>query len=145
MEKQSYKNHIRYYYPHHFIFYPVLFFLIIASTICIFRCPDYKWIWTAITIIFILIGWLSLMVRQHYSLMNQNRIVRLEMRLRYYQLTHHRLEDIESKLSFSQIAALRFASDAELPGLIQKSLENNLSADDIKRSIKDWLPDTMRV
>ena len=67
----------------------------------------------------------------------------MEMRLRYYQLTQRRLEDIEPVLSFSQLAALRFAPDEELPGLIQQTLDNNLSADEIKKSIKNWLPDTM--
>ena len=99
----------------------------------------------AISILFILLGWLSFMMWQHYSLTNQNRLVRLEMRLRYYQLTQKRLEDIEPGLSFSQLAALCFASDDELPGLIQQTLDNKLSPDAIKRSIKNWLPDTMRV
>jgi hypothetical protein len=67
------------------------------------------------------------------------------MRLRYYQLTQHRLEEIEPRLSFSQLAALRFASDSELPGLVQKTLDENLSPSAIKRSIINWVPDTMRV
>jgi len=85
------------------------------------------------------------MLRQHYALTVQNRVVRLEMRLRYYQLTHTRLEDIESKLSFGQIAALRFASDAELPALVDRALQEQLTPDAIKRSIKNWMPDDMRV
>ena len=85
------------------------------------------------------------MVRQHYALTNQNRIVRLELRLRYYQLTHKRLEEIEVNLSFGQLAALRFASDAELPQLIQQTMDKNLSPGAIKRAIQNWLPDTMRV
>ncbi len=67
------------------------------------------------------------------------------MRLRYYQLTQKRLEDIEPRLSFSQLAALRFASDEELPGLIEKTLHDGLSADMIKKSVTNWMPDDMRV
>ncbi len=145
MGTQNYRNHIRYYTAHHFIFYPVIISGIAASVVGIFRYKDYTAIWVAITLIFIVIGWLSFMVRQHYSLGNQNRIVRLEMRLRYYQLTQQRLEDIESKLSFSQIAALRFAGDEELPALIQQTLEKNLLPKEIKKSIKNWQPDLMRV
>ena len=144
MEKQAYKNHIRYYYPHHFILYPVLLVLIIVSTCFIFKYPGFAPLWAAFSIVFILIGWLSFMVRQHYALNNQNRIVRLEMRLRYYQLTNKRLEHLEDQLSFSQIAALRFASDEELPALVQQTLDHQLSPDAIKRAIKNWLPDTMR-
>ena len=85
------------------------------------------------------------MMRQHYALKIQDRMVRMEMRLRYFRLTGKALEAVESKLSFSQLAALRFASDEELPGLVEKVLTANLSADEIKRTVKDWLPDTMRV
>lgn len=85
------------------------------------------------------------MLRQHYALTVQNRVVRLEMRLRYYQLTHTRFEEIEPRLSFGQIAALRFASDDELPALTNRALQEQLSPDAIKRSIKNWLPDEMRV
>ncbi len=145
MEKQNYKNHVRYYIPHHFILYPVLLACTIASTVCIFKFPEDRLVWIAITMIFIMISLFSFMVRQHYALVNQNRIVRLEMRLRYYQLTQKRLEDIESKLSFKQIAALRFASDEELPALVEKTLDENLSPGKIKRSIVKWVPDEMRV
>jgi len=88
---------------------------------------------------------LSFMTRQHYALTCQNRIVRLELRLRYYQLTNQRLEIIENQLSFKQLAALRFASDEELVGLIKRTLEENLSPADIKKSINNWVADTMRV
>lgn len=145
MKHQQYSNHSQYYYPHHFIFYPVVTALIVVSVRQAMNNPDRSLEWMAITAIFVLLGWLAFMMRQHYSLTNQNRMVRLEMRLRYYQLTQKRLEEIESRLSFSQLAALRFAPDDELPGLIQQTLDKNLSADAIKKSIKNWLPDTMRV
>ena len=145
MEKQSYKNHIRYYITHHFVFYPVILFSIAVSVTGIVMHKEERALWSAITLIFVVLGWLSFMVRQHYSLGNQNRIVRLEMRLRYYELTQERMDDIESKLSFSQLAALRFASDEELIPLIQQTLEKNLSAKEIKKSVKNWLPDLMRV
>ncbi|MEO6730841.1 MAG: DUF6526 family protein [Ferruginibacter sp.] len=145
MGKQHYKNHRKFYYPHHFIFYPVVTALIFLSIRNAIKYPE-RWMeWTAFTVIFILLGWLSFMMRQHYSLANQNRMVRLELRLRYYQLTQKRLEDIESRLSFSQLAALRFAPDEELPGLIQQTLDESLSPGEIKKLIKNWLPDTMRV
>jgi len=145
MKRQDYNNHSKYYYPHHFIFYPIVLALTIACIRQSLNHPEGCKEWIAISILFILLGWLSFMMRQHYSLTNQNRLVRLEMRLRYYQLTQKRLEDIEPDLSFSQLAALRFAPDDELPALVQQTLDNKLSPDAIKRSIKNWLPDTMRV
>ncbi|MEO6834043.1 MAG: DUF6526 family protein, partial [Chitinophagaceae bacterium] len=64
---------------------------------------------------------------------------------RYFQLSGKRLEPMEEKLGFSRIAALRFAPDEELEALVTAALAQNLSADDIKKQIKNWLPDEMRV
>ena len=144
MKLQNYSNHVRYYAPHHLIFYPVVMILFGVAIWFSFKYPDQAFLWYGMAVIVFLIGWLSFMLRQHYALNNQNRIVRLVMRLRYYQYTQQRLEVIESKLSFGQIAALRFASDEELVELVRRTLAEGLSADDIKRSIKTWLPDHMR-
>ena len=131
--------------PHHFVFYPVIIALIFISGSFISRYPEDKMIWIAITIVFIMIMWVAYMMRQHYALTVQNRVVRLEMRFRYYRLTNTAFEPLEEKLSFGQIAALRFAPDEELPGLVKRALEENLSSSNIKKSIKNWLPDHMRV
>jgi hypothetical protein len=145
MKKQTYSNHVRYYAPHHFIFYPAIIALIVMSLRFAAKFPDRSLEWYAIAAVLAMTMWLSFMMRQHYALNNQNRIIRLEMRLRYYQLMHERFEDIEPQLSFGQIAALRFASDAELPALVKRTLNEKLSPGQIKKSIVNWLPDTMRV
>lgn len=145
MEAQNYKNHVRYYIPHHFVFYPVVGFLI---GLCIYFSTQFKeqqLIWIMLGVILFLVAWLSFMLRQHYALMNQDRIVRLEMRFRYYVLTGKRLEPLEKKLSQKQLLALRFASDEELVELIQEAIDINLSSGEIKKSIKNWQPDYMRV
>ena len=145
MSQQNYKNHIRYYSPHHFVFYPVMLTLIGISIYM--GCADsaLRMVYLLLAALAFAITLLSFMLRQHYALGNQNRIVRLEMRLRYYQLTHERLEQYEGRLSFGQIAALRFASDGELPALLQRALNEQLSPDAIKRDIKDWQADDMRL
>ena len=102
-------------------------------------------LWVAIGALGLLLGWLSFMMRQHYSLTGQNRMVRMEMRFRYYVLTGQRFEPLEQQLSFRQVAALRFASDEELPALVKRALAERLSPNDIKKSIKNWLVDDMRV
>jgi hypothetical protein len=145
MSQQNFSNHVRYYTPHHFIFYPIILIGIIASIRMMNKFPDQSMVWGAIALIIFLIGWFSFMVRQHYALILQNRVVRLELRLRYYQLTQRRFEEVERNLSFRQIAALRFASDEELPSLVELAIKENLSPKNIKRAIKNWLPDTMRV
>lgn len=145
MAKQNYDNHVRYYPPHHFIFYPVLLALLGFSNYYAFKDTEQSTVWIFISFTLFLVGYLSFMLRQHYALGNQNRIVRLEMRLRYYVLTHQRFETFESSLSFGQIAALRFAPDDELPSLVRRALEENLSSNEIKKNIINWLPDGMRL
>ncbi|MFT3703252.1 MAG: DUF6526 family protein [Agriterribacter sp.] len=142
---QQYSNHVRYYVPHHFIFYPVITALLFITIRQAVNNTAERCIWIVISALIVIIGWLSFMLRQHYSLMVQNRIVRLEMRLRYYQLTNQRFEPIEQRLSFGQLAALRFASDEELEPLLQRTLTEGLTPDAIKKSIKNWVPDMMRV
>jgi hypothetical protein len=145
MEVQNFKNHVRYYIPHHFIFYPVVLLLMVLCIYFSTKYEDQQPIWIVLSVILFLIGWLSYMLRQHYALMNQDRIVRSELRLRYYLLTKKRLELLEHKLSLKQLLALRFASDEELPELVEEAVDTNLSPKEIKQSIKNWNPDYMRV
>ena len=143
-KKQNYTNHIQFYPAHHFVFYPLATLLLIISIGFIFLKED-KLLWSFIAMVIALIVWVSFMLRQHYSLLLQNRIIRLEMRYRYFVLTNERFELIENKLRDSQLFALRFASDDELPGLVKRTLEENLSSRRIKRSILNWIPDHHRV
>jgi len=144
VKKQNYKNHIRYYVPHHFIFYPVTAAGVVLCLYYMTQYPEKKAEFGLLAGCFVLVAWLSFMLRQHYALTNQDRIVRLELRLRYYQLTGKRLE-LESKLSFKQLAAARFASDDQFVELLQQAVENNLSPDEMKKQIREWTADTMRV
>lgn len=145
MAIQNFKNHTRYYTAHHFIFYPLLLTALIAAVVAYNHHPEQRQVWMAIIVIFIFVAWSSFMMRQHYALGNQNRIVRLELRFRYFVVTGKRLELLESHLSFNQLAALRFASDEELDALVERALKENLSAGQIKNLIVHWLPDHMRV
>jgi hypothetical protein len=145
MKKQGYTNHRRYYTPHHFVFYPLSLLLLALAIYGINKDTTNSCLWTAVAVMLALLIWVAFMMRQHYALTVQNRIVRLELRFRYYTLTQQRLELLEDQLSMKQLAALRFASDEELPGLVKRALAEKLSPDDIKRSIKNWLPDHMRV
>ncbi len=85
------------------------------------------------------------MLRQHYALGNQDRIIRLEFKQRYFEIFGKRSDDVENKLSFGQIAALRFAYDDEFSILLEKALTENISGDEIKKSITNWRPDHQRV
>ena len=142
---QNYKNHIRFYVPHHFVFYPLIGVLLALAIRQAFIDEPNSNVWVFISAILLLIGWLSFMVRQHYAMTLQNRVVLLEMRHRYLAITGNRLEPLEVELTFGQIAALRFASDAELPDLLQRTIAEKLPPNQIKKSIQNWLPDNRRV
>ena len=80
-----------------------------------------------------------------YALHNQDRIIRLEERLRLTTLLPEPLRSRIGELTEGQIVAIRFASDAEVPALVQKALVEKLSRADIKKSIKNWRPDDWRI
>lgn len=144
MKIQTYYNHIRFYTPHHFVYYPVLILFLIASIYFAFTTND-SLIWSFISVCFIFLFCLAFMLRQHYALILQNRIVRLELRYRYFTLTGKRFEEFEYKLTDDQIFALRFAPDNELLPLIEDTLKNSLTGDAIKKSIVHWKADYNRV
>lgn len=143
--KQNYQNHRRYYIPHHFIFLPAMAFCTGWGIKKAFSENTHQPEWTMFAVLSFTVLYLAVMLRQHYALGNQNRIVRLEFRLRYWQLYNEPSTKAEQQLSFSQIAALRFAGDEEFKTLLQRAMQNNISADEIKRSISDWQADHMRV
>lgn len=145
MKKQNLENHIRFYPPHHFVFYPFTLILLGISIYFASTCEDQRAIWIFIAALIALIIWVAFMLRQHYSLILQNRIVRLELRYRYFTLTNQRLESLEKNLDDSQLFALRFAPDEELVDLIQRTISENLSGTQIKKSIKNWKGDYNRV
>lgn len=145
MAQQSYKNHIRWYPPHHFIFYPVMMALLIVAVYqTVYNEPE-RLLWGFLSAITAVVIWVAFMLRQHYALTLQNRIVIGELRYRYFVVTGQRLEPLEEKLTEGQLFALRFAPDEELAALAQKAISENLSSDAIKKSIKNWKADHRRV
>jgi hypothetical protein len=81
-----------------------------------------------------------MLIRQS-ALRLQDRIIRAEMRARLAHLGRH---DAFARLSLPQLVALRFASDLELPALIDRVLTERLTPDQIKRAVTSWQPDLLR-
>lgn len=145
MSQQNYSNHKKYYPPHHIVLLPLLG---IATGIGFYKAyvaetDNTSWFLFGVSSLFIL--YVAVMLRQHYALGNQNRIVRLEFRLRYFELFGKSSKEAEQQLSFGQIAALRFAPDEEFKQLLHRAMTEKLSPDDIKKSIQHWEADDMRV
>ena len=145
MKTQNYSNHQKYYPPHHFVLLPLLMILLTFGLVKSFNDAANQLSWILFSIVVFLLLYLAVMLRQHYALGNQNRIIRLEFKQRYFEIFGKRSDEIEEKLNFGQIAALRFAYDDEFKILLEKALKDNISGDAIKRSIKKWKPDFHRV
>ena len=79
------------------------------------------------------------------TLVVQDRLIRLEMRLHLKAVLAPALAARIGELSVSQLVGLRFASDAELPGLVERCLNGELATRGaIKKEIKNWQPDWLR-
>ena len=87
---------------------------------------------------------LTLIVRT-YPLKVQDRLIRLEERLRLATLLDGPLKARISELDERQLVGLRFAADAEVPALVKAALDERLSGEEIKKRVQNWRPDTFRV
>ncbi|RLJ33328.1 hypothetical protein CLU97_2809 [Chryseobacterium sp. 7] len=145
MKQQNYNNHRKFYPPHHFIYLPLLIILEILGIYKIWDDPGNQLVWILFSVVIFLLFYLAIMTRQHYALGLQNRMVILEFKQRYFEIFNKRSDETAEKLGFDQIAALRFAYDDEFKELLYKALHENISGDEIKRSIKKWRADRLRI
>ena len=140
---QTYANHTRWHAPFHFFVAPVLLTNVVVALVQLVRDPglDRGW-WLVVSVALVV---LAALVRLN-PLKAQDRIIRLEESLRYYQLLPEELARRAASLTTGQTVALRFASDEELEGLVRAVLQGRLrKPDEIKRAIKGWRADTLRV
>lgn len=149
MGNQNLKNYRKFYPLHHFVVYPTSVILLIFSLYRLWKNinvdEEFVWIWTAISFASVLIILISYMLRQHYAVGLQDRIIINEFKLRYFTLTATRLESLPYQFSDSQIFALRFSEDEDLVELISKASENDWSASKIKENIRNWKADNKRI
>jgi hypothetical protein len=85
--------------------------------------------------------WILLSISRVYTTKRQDRIIKLEMKVRALSVLTPAQQAALSRLTKPQIVALRFASDAELPALVERAERENLTANQIKQAITNWVPD----
>jgi hypothetical protein len=140
---QNLANHTRWHAPFHYFALPVMLINLIWSVVQFVKTPDRNSGWLIVVSLALLI--LASLVRQN-PLKVQDRIIRLEERLRYQQVLSPALLPQTSALKTGQIIALRFAGDDELEELVSAVLAGKLTKSiEIKRAIKHWRSDTFRV
>jgi len=82
-----------------------------------------------------------LLISRAYTTALQDRIIKLEMRMRCASLLTPAQQAVAARLTKPQIVSLRFASDAELGTLVERADREHLTGDQIKKAIANWVPD----
>lgn len=149
MGEQNSKNYRKFYPLHHFIFYPIMLILLGISLFEFWDnaidSQEISLVWLILSFVIAMMIVLSFMLRQHYALGLQDRIIINEFKFRYFTLTGTRLENSPYHFSDSQIFALRFAEDNDLIELMSQTIANDWSASKIKENINHWKADNKRV
>jgi Family of unknown function (DUF6526) len=139
---QNFSNHSRLDPPFHFFVLPVFALTVIITLVHLVMHPGLHSLWV---VLFALAAATAVVRIRIYALKVQDRIIRLEERLRLAIVLEKPLRAHIGEFSESQLVALRFASDAELPALAGRALAEKLSNKDIKKAISQWRPDYWRV
>jgi hypothetical protein len=139
---QTYSNHARFFPLFHFFAAPVLIANLFYALWQIVRAPSLSTVWGAIFAAGLVAG---LTAARLMALTVQDRVIRMEMRLRLREALPADLQARVPELTRRQLVALRFASDAELPDLVRRVLAGSLgNATDIKKAVKHWEGDYLR-
>lgn len=145
MEEQSYRNHRKFVPAFHFLAFGILVVNLVWAVWRLFQgtgLPLADRVWGVVMAIALL---LLIWYARTFPLVVQDRVIRLEERLRLAQLLPPDLAPRIGELSTGQLVALRFASDEELPELTRKVLDEKIrSREEIKKQIRNWRADHLR-
>ena len=146
---QTLANHTRFDPLFHFFLAPVFILGVILSLIHFFAHlseSSFRDDFHSALIVLLAVALLLAVTKERlYALKVQDRVIRLEERLRLSQLLSEPLRSRIPELTEDQLVGLRFASDAEVPKLVERTLNEKLSRKQIKQSIVNWRPDYWRV
>ena len=141
-QSQSYAHHTRRQPAFHFFLIPVLILNFVFAAVYGVRHPSLAAIWMIVLAAALLT--LALLSRMN-SVKAQDRVIRLEERLRLGILLPEHLRPRILELTERQLIALRFASDAEVAQLVDETLREKLGPKEIKKKIRDWRADYFRI
>ncbi|HEX9366394.1 MAG TPA: DUF6526 family protein [Vicinamibacterales bacterium] len=139
---QSFKNHARFFPLFHFFALPILLVNAVWSLYRAFVRPAWETALAGLVAVALVAAFLS---ARTFALTVQDRVIRLEMRLRLRELLPADLVPRIPELTVAQLVALRFAGDSELPALTRRVLDERLQGRKaIKQMIADWQADHLR-
>ena len=139
---QTFANHARLDPLFHFFVLPVFLILPFLGAANFVRHPSLH---SGLLFVVSVAATIAVLKIRFYALRVQDRVIRLEERLRLASLLSEPLRSRIPELTEGQLIALRFASDAEAPKLAERALAEKLSRADIKKAIQTWRPDYWRV
>jgi hypothetical protein len=139
---QTYANHARFDPKFHFFVAPILLANVILRGVVAFHKKDWLSHWDILVAVALL---LLAMTMRMYSLRVQDRVIRMEERIRIAAVASSTTLARMDEFTIRQFVALRFAPYAELGALADRALAENLTPKQIKESIVNWRPDTFRV
>ena len=139
---QSLKAHARFDPLYHGVLVAAVFINIIIAIVYMVLHPSF---WAAWYIVLALVAFVALLRLRTYPLKVQDRVIRLEERLRLQALAPAEWHAQIYRLSEDQLIGLRFAADEEMVELAKQALEHNLNRKQIKERIKSWRADDWRV
>jgi hypothetical protein len=139
---QTYANHTRLHPPFHFFLAPGALVLLILTIINALR--HYPQLDAFILLLMAILFFAALFLVRSYPLRAQDRIIRLEERQRLEAVLSAEFVPRIRELTEAQLIALRFASDRELPALVEKAVTTKMLPRDIKKAIVTWRVDTFR-
>ena len=147
---QNLANHTRWDPPFHFLVLPVAVLTVVGvifhSVRHVIQHPGVDSAVHAVIHSIMALALLTLVFKVRlYAIKVQDRVIRLEERLRLTQLLSEPLRSRIPELTEDQLCGLRFASDAEIPKLVERTLNEKLKRADIKKAIQNWRPDYWRV
>ena len=139
---QSYQKHTRWLPPFHFFVVPVLLINVINAARHLWMDPTRHFAWElVVAAALFMVAFLS----RAQAVTVQDRVIRLEMRLRLRGILPPDLQPNIETLTHRQLVAMRFASDAEMADLVRDVLAGKLSTSkEIKMRIKSWQADLLR-
>ena len=142
-KKQNLQNHVRIVPAYHMFVFPVLF---VNIGWAIYRVVKFPISFPTVFGVFLSVALLLLaLYARLFALSVQDRIIRLEMRLRLAEILPPDLRARIPEFTVAQLVSMRFACDAELPALARKVLDEKMSdRKAIKQLVKDWQGDYAR-
>lgn len=142
---QNYNNHSRLDPKFHFFLVPVFVANIVTVIwLAVRNWPEHQFLslWEVMVAIALFV---AVSAVRTYSLKVQDRVIRLEEKIRYERFLPPDLLERSHILTMKQVIALRFASDAELATMVKRTLAEGLNPKAIKQGIQTWKPDMQRV